>query len=78
MLNSGFAAALGAGGWKSGMIRAQRYSPRREMQAGGRPLGWGHAAQPAAASTGRWGGLRGDDRTGKARNLDLEGKKADL
>lgn len=78
MLNSGFAAALGDGGWKSRMIRQQRRSPRREMEAGGLPLGWGHAAQPADASAGRWGGLRGDDRTGKARNLDLEGGKADL
>lgn len=70
VLNSGFAAGLWGRKRKSRMIPVQSYSPRREMESGGRPLGRVDADQPANVSAGRWwwrwGLLRGVDRTEKA------------
>lgn len=78
MLNSGFAAALGDGGVEEpdDTSAALRPSPGN---GGRRPTpGMGARCPACPCLDGELGGLRGADRTGKARNLDLEGEKAGL
>lgn len=76
MLNSVFAAGLGATGRKRRMIPVQRCSPHQQMEPSSRPPGWGDAAQPGDASAGRWGvGCVAMTGRGRPETLTLRGKK---